>query len=143
MPHLFARRESRARAGLVGRFSAAARRALAILVGLGAIAAVGCGGLSVREPWLRNAIADRAERIKATNQLSSATGAVLLRFDLLGTASVDPGRAARMLEQKLEAEPVHDGALALAEISYQAGLLERQRSPKSPPPAGSRHALTV
>ena len=75
----------------------------------------------------------RPRRADARRRINSAapTGAVLLRFDLLGTASVDPGGAARILEKKLEAEPVHDGALALAEVSYQAGLLERQRSPKS------------
>ena len=55
----------------------------------------------------------------------------LLRYDLLKTAARDPAGAARILETKLEAEPVHDGALALAELSYQAGLLERSRSPKS------------
>ncbi len=90
-------------------------------------------GLTVREPLVRNAIADRRESFAATHQLSSATGAVLLRYDLLKTAAANPGAAAGMLERKLEAEPVQDGALALAEISYQAGLLEKSRSsgPKS------------
>ena len=132
MPHLFARRESRARAGLQYRPAPAACLILAILFTPLLIVQPGCGGLSVREPKLRNAIADRAERLKATNQLSSATGAVLLRYDLLKTASRDPAGTARILATKLEAEPVHDGALALAEISYQAGLLERSRSAKSP-----------
>jgi pimeloyl-ACP methyl ester carboxylesterase len=105
--------------------------ALAALFCLLAIAPISCGGLSVREPWLRNAIADRKERFQATNQLSSATGAVLLRYDLVAAAALDPAGAARILEKKLEAEPVHDGALALAELSYQAGLSDRSKSPKS------------
>ena len=73
---------------------------------------IGCNGLSVREPWIRNAIHDRTERRQATNQLSSATGAVLLRYDLLKTAARDPGAAASILGTKLESgPPLHDGAL--------------------------------
>jgi pimeloyl-ACP methyl ester carboxylesterase len=104
---------------------------LALAAGLLFFALPGCGGLSVHEPWLRNAIVDRTERLKATNELSSATGAVLLRYGLLQTASSNPGEAAHMLEKHVETEPVRDGALALAELSYQAGLLERARSPES------------
>ena len=102
------------------------------LVVLLVLAPWGCGGLSVREPWVRNAIEDREERLQATNQLSSATGAVLLRYDLAQDfrPATRPS-AARILETKLEAEPVHDGALALAELSYQAGLLERSKSRES------------
>ena len=110
----------------------AVRSILAALVCLLAIVPIGCGGLSVREPWLRNAIEDRKDRFKATNQLSSATGAVLVRFDLLDAAASDPAVAAVSLQTKVETEPVHDGALALAELSYQAGLSVRSRSSKSP-----------
>jgi pimeloyl-ACP methyl ester carboxylesterase len=108
-----------------------ARSILASVAALILLASIGCGGLSVCEPRLRNAIADRKDRLQATSQLSSASGAVLLRYDLLNTAARDPADAALVLERKLEVEPVHDGALALAELSYQAGLLERSRSQKS------------
>jgi pimeloyl-ACP methyl ester carboxylesterase len=131
MPHHFARRDSRARAGKEDRPLPTARSILALAAALLVLAAFGCGGLSVREPRLRNAIEDRKERLQATNQLSSATGAVLLRYDLLKTAARDPAGAARSLEGKLATEPVHDGALALAELSFQAGLLERSRAQKS------------
>jgi pimeloyl-ACP methyl ester carboxylesterase len=131
MPHLFARRDARVRAGLLARPSLAVPIALVALVCFLAIVPVGCGGLSVREPWLRNAIEDRKDRFRATNQLSSATGAVLMRFDLLDAAASDPAGAARSLETKVETEPVHDGALALAELSYQAGLSRRSKSSKS------------
>ena len=130
MPHHFGRRDSRARDGTEDRLfgsidSAPGRRALLLL------APCGCGGLRVREPVLRNAIVDRMERQQATNQLSGASGAVLQRYDLVKTAAGNPAGAARALEKKLEVEPVHDGALALAELSYQAGLLERSRAAKS------------
>ncbi len=108
-----------------------ARSILAWAAALVLLASIGCGGLSVREPWLRNSIEDRNERLEATRQLSSATGAVLLRYDLLKTAARDPADAALILERRLDAEPVHDGALALAELSYQAGLLERSRARES------------
>ncbi len=122
------RRELQARAGLDDRPSPPVRSISIVLVCLLAIAPLGCGGLSVSEPWVRNAIEGRLERSQAINHLSSATGAVLLRYDLLKTSSRDPAAAVRTLETKLEAEPVHDGALALAELSFQAGLLERSNS---------------
>jgi pimeloyl-ACP methyl ester carboxylesterase len=131
MPRHFSRMDSRARDGMEDRPLPTARSILTSAVALLLLAPIGCGGLSVREPWLRNAIDDRKESLQATNQLSAATGAVLLRFDLLKTAAAAPARAAGILEKKVEAEPVHDGALALAELSYQAGLLARPRSPKS------------
>ena len=125
------RRELRAQAGFEDRRSPATRSTVMVLVCLLVIAPGGCGGLSVREPWVRNAIEDREERLEALNHLSSASGAVLLRYDLLKTSARDPAAAARILETKLEAEPVHDGALALAELSYQAGLWQRSKSRKS------------
>ena len=106
-----------------------ARSILALGAALLMLAPIGCGGLSVREPVLRNAIADRKESLQATHQLSAATGAVLERYHLLKTAAGNPAAAAGILEKAIEVEPVHDGALALAEISYQAGLLEKSRSP--------------
>ena len=131
MPHLFARRESRARAGLDDRFSPAAR------------SSTGGPGMSHRDRTRRlrglerpRALAaecdhrpHRADEGDESTQQRDRCGLASLRSRGAPPRST-PG-AARILEQKLEAEPVHDGALALAELSYQAGLLERQRSPKS------------
>jgi hypothetical protein len=128
----FVRTDSHARDGMEDRPLPTARSMLAAATAaLLMLAPIGCGGLSVREPRLRNAIEDRREWLQATNQLSAATGAVLHRYDLIKHTAGDPGGAVEILTQKLEAEPVHDGALALAELSYQAGLLARSRS-KSP-----------
>jgi pimeloyl-ACP methyl ester carboxylesterase len=128
----FVRTDSHARDGMEDRPLPTARSMLAAATAaLLMLAPIGCGGLSVREPRLRNAIEDRREWLQATNQLSAATGAVLHRYDLIKHTAGDPGGAVEILTQKLEAEPVHDGALALAELSYQAGLLARSRSPKS------------
>jgi pimeloyl-ACP methyl ester carboxylesterase len=122
------RRESHAPVGLEDRPSPAARSIGLVILCTLAIAPVGCGGLKVSEPWVRNAIEDRLERSQAINHLSSATGAVLLRYDLLKSSARDPAAVVRILETKLEAEPVRDGALALAELSFQAGLLDQSKS---------------
>src|SRR5580704_10410966 len=98
MPHHFARRESRARNGLAYRSTRQAGSSQFVLVCLLLIVPFGCTGLSVREPVVRNAIADRKERLQAKNELSAATGVVLARFDLLKTAAGDLAKAARSLE---------------------------------------------
>jgi pimeloyl-ACP methyl ester carboxylesterase len=90
---------------------------------LAALTAAGCGGVSVRDAWLRRTISDRRERFEAAHCLTSATACVLARHALLDCAASDPAAAARRLETLLEIEPEPDGALALAELSYRAGLL--------------------
>ena len=129
--HFFGRRDSRARDGTEDRRLPTARLIPHLAAVLLVLAPGGCTGLRVREPVLRNAIADRVARLQATNQLSGASGAVLQRYDLVKTAAGNPAGAARALEKKLAVEPVHDGALALAELAYQAGLLERSRAARS------------
>ena len=74
----------------------------------------------------------RWERFEATHHLSRATAIVLARHELIGDRGQRPGRRgpdARSEELAVPAEP--DGALALAELSYQAGL-----SAKTAPQAG-------
>ena len=135
MPHQLGRCSSH-RPGVADRPLSPARSIVAIAMGFGllslALASLGCGGLSVREPVLRNAIVDRAERIEATRQLSSATGAVLMRYGLLDLAAKNPAAAARAVQKRLEAEPVHDGGRHLARrADVSGGNDRRRRSPKS------------
>jgi pimeloyl-ACP methyl ester carboxylesterase len=125
------RTEMRARFRSEGRSSLTTWPAFAMIAGLLLIGPLGCGGVSVHECWIRNAIDDRVERWDATNHLSGVTGSVLARHDLVVTAANDPGSAARILEARFERETEPDGAFALAELSYQAGLLQRPRSPQS------------
>jgi pimeloyl-ACP methyl ester carboxylesterase len=67
-------------------------------------------------------LADWAERLADSHSLSGATSSVLVRYGLLEMAERDPARGVRTLESALAARPDPDGALALAELSYQAGL---------------------
>jgi pimeloyl-ACP methyl ester carboxylesterase len=91
----------------------------------------GCAKIGAREAWLRKAIEDRWERFEATRQLDGATGVVLARHELLDLAANDPAGAALVLEPRLLGRPEPDGALALAELSYQAGLERHSGSPAS------------
>src|SRR5206468_3985711 len=115
----------RTRSGLVPGLRAAPVMAL-LWVG-----PAGCVGIGARESGLRNAIADRRERAEARG-LSGASGVVLARHGLLEAAASDPAGAARALEGRLGDRPEPDGALALAELSYRAGL---ERQSESPPTA--------
>ena len=101
-----------------------ARSILGWAAALVVLAAVGCNGLSVREPWIRNAIQDRTERRQVTNQLSSATGAVLLRYDLVkAAAAIRPPQPASSNKSSRPSRCT-TGPWRCAELSYQAGLLE-------------------
>ena len=95
------------------------------------ISSAGCSTLSVREAWLRNVIDDRREQFEATSHLSNATATVLARHGLLETAANDPSGASRVLETRFQAEPETDGALAMAELSFRAGLIWGSTSPQS------------
>jgi len=151
--------ESQPRLGLNDRWPPTARPKLAVVAGLLIIAAAGCANISVREAWLRNAIDDRKDRFEATHRLSDATSAVLTRHGLLEMAANDPAGSARILEACLRSETETDAALALAELSYQSGLMTNSESPTSAMawyrdaaafawlalanPAGSRRDLAV
>jgi len=131
MSDRFGRTERRACARVEDRSSRATRLPFAVVACLLIIASPGCGSVSVHECWIRNAIDDRIERWDATNHLSGVTGTLLARHDLVGTAANDPGAAARILESRLQTAPEPDGAFALAELSYQAGLSRGPRSSRS------------
>jgi pimeloyl-ACP methyl ester carboxylesterase len=135
--------ESRSRLWRWGRqASPAARTSVFLVASLLLVVPIGCASISAREGWLHNAIDDRIERFTATHYLSSATGAVLLHHGLQAKAAIDPGGTARLLEAKLQSEPEPDGPLALAELSYQAGL-EAPSQPHSCALASYRDAAAL
>ena len=102
-----------------------------MVAGLLALAPAGCSKISARPALVRNAIDERWERFEATHQLSGATGVVLGRHGLVETAANDPAGAARALEGWLAVKAEPDGALALAELSYQAGLMRAGTAPRA------------
>ncbi|WP_422928841.1 esterase/lipase family protein [Singulisphaera sp. PoT] len=87
-------------------------------------ATAGCAGVTAREAPLRNKLIDYRERIETGFRLSEASAAVLARNGFYQTFNASPGEMARALEAKLQNKSEPDGALALAELSYQAGLSE-------------------
>src|SRR5262249_51348829 len=93
-----------------------------LALGLLLIAPAGCAGISAHETPLRNAIVNWRERIEASWGLSATTGALLEKHGLLNAAANDPVCTARTLEARLQDHPEPGGAVALAELSYQAGL---------------------
>jgi pimeloyl-ACP methyl ester carboxylesterase len=108
-----------------------ARRLVSAGCVLLAVTAAGCAGISTHEARLRNAIEDRRERIEATSGLSGASGAVLARHGLVDAAANDPAKTAHALGARIQAQPEPNGALAMAELSYQAGLAKPRQSPLS------------
>ena len=89
----------------------------------------GCAGVKAREPFLRNAIRDRIEDYEATRDPAGPWASVLTREGLIELARSDPAAAATRLEDRLRDRPDSDGALALAELSYRAGLARQSRAP--------------
>lgn len=96
------------------------------------LGAAGCAGVGASRARLRVALEDRRERIGA-RALSGSTGAVLARHGLVEAAANDPAGTAGVLETRLlaEGQGEPDGPLALAELSYQAGLERERRAPAS------------
>jgi pimeloyl-ACP methyl ester carboxylesterase len=99
------------------------------------VAEAGCVDISIRDEHLKNVIDDHWERFEATHTLnvSGATGAVLARQGLVAEARDDPASAARVLGARLQSQP-HPGpdeALALAELSYRAGLARQTVDPRA------------
>ena len=87
----------------------------------------GCAGVRTRETKLNNAVRDWQERREAGRPPGTPWADVLQREGLVDLADRDPAAAATRLEAKLAMLPDADGALALAELSYRAGI-ERQGS---------------
>ena len=100
---------------------------LAVGIALAGVLTIGCSGVSTREPWLRNAYRDFSERREAGRSPDASWGVVLEREQLTDLAESDPAAAATRLEARLAEQPSADGALALAELDYRAGI-ERESS---------------
>ncbi len=107
------------------------RRFLTALVACQVLISVtGCLGVGIRETRLRNAISERRERKEALHHLSGETGDVLARHNLVDLAANDPAATALALRRELETRQEPGGDLALAELSYQAGLEWQPRAPQ-------------
>ncbi len=99
---------------------------------LGLLALQGCAGITAHENRVANALADWGERVKVTHKLSDSSAAVVARHGVAEIAAGDPAATVRVLETKLQTAPDPDGCtLALAELSYQAGLSQPSRSPET------------
>ena len=105
-------------------------RSLVVLACLLGAASGGCAGVKAREPVVRNAFRDRAERREAAQPPADPWAGVLGREGLLDLAANDPAAAASALEGKLATRPEADGALAMAELSYRAALERERHSPE-------------
>jgi pimeloyl-ACP methyl ester carboxylesterase len=103
-------------------------RPVVLICGLLAISA-GCTSVKARDTVVRNAIRDRIEIHEAKATPSGAWASVLNREGLLELAEADPAAAATRLEASLRDQPDSDGALALAELSYRAGLERQSKNP--------------
>lgn len=119
-PSRFASRSGRGRRRFAG---------LAAVVCLLAAGSAGCASVKSREPILRNAFRDRREAREAAGRPDDASGAILAREGLVELARRDPAAAAIRLEERIGDRPEADGALAMAELSYRAGLERQSRSP--------------
>ena len=89
----------------------------------------GCSGVTARVPKIRNAWHDFQERREADQPPGLPSATVLERKQLTDLANRDVAVAATQLEAKLATEPDADGALALAELSYRAGIERQYKQP--------------
>lgn len=101
-------------------------RLLLVLLACGPL---GCAGAKAREPRLRNALVDFRERREAARPPGVPSADILARMGLADLAERDPAAAASRLETVLAARPEADGALALAELSYRAGVARESDEP--------------
>ena len=90
-------------------------------------ASAGCSGVRARDTVVRNAYRDFRETREARAEPVAPWASVLARHSLLEIARLDPAVAATKLEDRLREHPEPDGALALAELSYRAGLARESR----------------
>ncbi|WP_435016481.1 esterase/lipase family protein [Tundrisphaera sp. TA3] len=93
-------------------------------------ASAGCVGLRANEAPLRNLVRDRVERRQERRAPADPVGGLLGQLGLLDAAQDDPAGAARALEDHLISHPEPAGALALAELSYRAGLARERGEPR-------------
>ncbi len=88
---------------------------------------VGCAGVKARDTVVRNAIRNYQEVREARAEPADPWASVLVREKLLDLAKSDPAAAATRLEKRLRDHPEPEGALALAELSYRAGLARQSK----------------
>jgi pimeloyl-ACP methyl ester carboxylesterase len=93
-------------------------------------ASSGCASVTARDTIVRNAFRDRREIREASATPTGPWATVLAREGLLELAERDPAAAATRLEDRLRSRPEADGALALAELSYRAGLDRQSKAPE-------------
>ncbi len=105
------------------------RRLFGASIALALLGFLGCAGVTTREPIVRNAFRDIGERRAAARPPGAPWNGVLDREGLTELAERDPAAAASKLEARLAARPEADGALALAELSYRAGIERQSKQP--------------
>jgi hypothetical protein len=81
-----------------------------------------CNSVKARSPRLRNALRDRLEVFETVRPPTFPWAAVLVREGLVELAEKDPASAVTRLEDALRHQPHPEGLLALAEVSFRAGL---------------------
>src|SRR4051794_15981685 len=94
-----------------------------------ALAAPGCASVEARPANLRNAVRDQVDRYESFRGLNEPSLGLLGRQGLLSAARNEPDGAAASLEARLRAGGDPAGALALAEVTYRAGLAHERSDP--------------
>ena len=89
----------------------------------------GCESVKARDTVVRNAFRDHRELRQARSRPDEPWSSVLAREGLLDLANRDPAAAASRLEDRLRDRPDAGGVLALAELSYRAGLQRQSSEP--------------
>ena len=103
------------------------RRILAIALILGA--STGCAGVKARNAVVRRSLRAYEESREARAEPAAPWSTILAREGLLDLSKRDPAAAASRLEGRLREHPEADGALALAELSYRAGVARQAAAP--------------
>jgi pimeloyl-ACP methyl ester carboxylesterase len=89
----------------------------------------GCLNVKARDAVFRRSLRDYEEVREARAKPGDPWSTVLSREGLLELAERDPASAATKLEARLRDRPEADGALALAELSYRAGMARQYSAP--------------
>ncbi|WP_435009895.1 esterase/lipase family protein [Tundrisphaera lichenicola] len=113
----------------MGPRSARTRRQSGLLVCWLLALASGCAEVTTRDSFVRNALRDRVERHEAKRTPVDPLASILARDGLFELALEDPAAAATRLEARLSNRPEPGGALALAELSYRAGMSKISKAP--------------
>jgi pimeloyl-ACP methyl ester carboxylesterase len=92
-------------------------------------ATAGCISVKARDTVFRNKLRDYEEVRQARARPADPWAVVLKREGLLRLAERDPAAAATQLEERLRDRPEADGALALAELAYRAGIARQATAP--------------